>query len=69
MKKCRKQGHKSREAAEAHVRALQKAIESGVLVDEKDGQEIHVYLCDRWLRECKAKPYHVGHRRKSEQRV
>lgn len=56
-KRCRKQGHKSQGAAEAHLRGLRKAQE--FKPDRKADLEMSVYYCI--AKSCRESPWHVGH--------
>ena len=58
-KRCWKQGHKSKGAAEAHLRGLEKAQE--FKPDEKQGIQMIVYYCI--AKRCQGAPWHVGHDR------
>jgi len=56
-KHCHKRGHRSRGAAEAHLRGLEKAKD--YKPDFKDGLPMVVYYCI--ARTCRENPWHVGH--------
>jgi hypothetical protein len=58
-KHCRKRGHKSRGAAEAHLRGLVKSQE--FKPDHKQGLPMVVYYCI--AKSCREMPWHVGHNR------
>lgn len=61
MKRCFKKGHKSRGAAEAHMRALLKIQD--INPDAKEVEKLNVYYCI--ARRCRENPWHVGHARKA----
>jgi hypothetical protein len=56
-KHCHKRGYKSRGAAEAHLRGLEKAKD--YKPDLKDGLPMVVYYCIAIS--CRENPWHVGH--------
>jgi len=58
-KRCSRQGHKSKGAAEAHLRGLNKAQE--FKPDMKQGIQMAVYYCI--AKSCRETPWHVGHNR------
>lgn len=58
-KRCSKQGHKPKGAAEAHLRGLNKAQE--FKPDLKRGIRMVVYYCI--AKSCRDNPWHVGHDR------
>jgi hypothetical protein len=58
-KRCGKQGHRSRGAAEAHLRGLMKAQE--FKPDWKPRVQMVVYYCI--AKTCSEAPWHVGHDR------
>lgn len=60
--RCPKQGHKSRGAAEAQMRGIQRSAERQP--DRKDPETLEVYKCQKYV--CREKPWHVGHASKGE---